>query len=67
MKSFENINILIKVKLFCLKNLFFFWKKVWILKKNPSNFFFQEMEKSFIKNVEKKFFLEKILFLKKKT
>ena len=35
MKSFENINILIKVKLFCLKNVFFWkafiWKK-YILK-----------------------------------
>ena len=38
MKSFENINILIKAKLFCLKNLFFLEKNIF-LKKKFENFF----------------------------
>ena len=59
MKSFKNINISIKVKLFCVKNVFFcfFWKKVLF-------------ENTFLKENNKTFFVlilceEKIFFWKK--
>ena len=48
MKSFKNINILIEVILFCLKN-FFFWKKAFIWK----TFVFEK------KKLKKLFFFEK--------
>ena len=72
MKSFEDINILIKVKLFCLKNLFLqeikhlfekksFRKKI-LLKKNFKKAFFLEKKLLFeIKKVVLKFG-EKLFF-----
>ena len=42
MKSLEDINILIRVKLFCLKNSFFEKKKILNIKMNPERFFFLE-------------------------
>ena len=62
MKSLEDINILIRVKLFCLKNSFFEKKKILKIKMNPERFFF--WKENFC--MDKNFFLEKILFRKKK-
>ena len=59
MKSFENINILIKVKLFCWKK--FFFQKSFYLKKDC-----HLKEKNFIW-VEERFFVEKKKFFEKKT
>ena len=67
MKSFEDINILVKAQLFCLKNLSF--GKSFYLKKNyvfeSKNMFLKENIKTFFLK-KKIFFSEKLLFLKKK-
>ena len=53
MKSFENVNVLIKVKLFWLKKVFF-WKKAFIWKKKIK------------KKINKIVFFEKNCYLKQK-
>ena len=67
MKSFEDINILIRVKLFCLKNLFlekaFTWKKVFEKMFLKKKICFLKKKLLFER---KKLFLEKILFFEKK-
>ena len=51
MESFENINILIKVKLFCEKNVFFSGKKLLFEKKYG---FERKNKKLFVKKNKKK-------------
>ena len=63
MKSFEDINVLIKIKLFCEKKNFFFGKSFCLKKKNLENFFLKKKacylkQKNFLKT---KTFLRKIL------
>ena len=74
MKSFENINILIKVKLFCLKNIcvgesFYLKKYDFENKKKIKKLFFLKQKLLFERKklLKKKFCLEKILFLKTKN
>ena len=55
MKSIEDINVLIKVKLFCWKNLLF-WKKFLFERKFKKSCFF---EKKTVLFESKEFFLEK--------
>ena len=52
MKSVENVNILVKIKLCCLKNFFFVWKKLLFEKKHV-------FEKISCHVFEKKMFLKK--------
>ena len=79
MKSFENINTLIEIKLFCLKNVFLFFGKSF-MKKNcylkQKNFPWKKTflkEKNFRKNaylkkyLKKSFFFEKQFFFEKKN
>ena len=58
MKSFEDMNILIKVKLICL-NKRFFWKKVLFEKKKVF-----ENKNMFLKKLKKNRFLKKTVILK---
>ena len=66
MKSFENINISIKVKLFCVKNVFF-WKKLLFERKFEKLFFLMlfETKNFFSTTLNKKFFLNKFFLVKK--
>ena len=67
MKSFEDINILIKMKLFCLKSVFFFKKRNLKNFKNiKTNCFFEKNKKKTV-ILEKKIFALKQIFFFEKT
>ena len=66
MKSFKNINILIEVKLFCLKNIFFLQKSSYLKEKyvfeiKEKIFFKKILAKDFGKNFLEKTFFQKFL------